>query len=153
MIEAEKQKEHEAVLTGHDYNRHLGLFVTSCAGGYVRIWNQDKLFLREISFPHRVDSVCFFNSEGDILVSHEKRVSMIDYERYTTKSFDYVAENQGKINIQLCSEELFEELKEKDDVVRGKKASIVHASNDEIPSPKRKTIATKNLPSELKLTH
>ena len=39
LIEAEKEKEHEARLTGHDYSRNLGLFVTSCAGGTVRIWS------------------------------------------------------------------------------------------------------------------
>lgn len=121
LIEAEKQKEHEARLTGHDYNRKLGLFVTSCAGGTVKIWSQDKQFLREIAFPHPVDSVCFFNTSGDLLVSHENRVSIILYERYSTKSFDYVNENRGKIKLQACSDELFEELKDKDDQVRGKK--------------------------------
>jgi hypothetical protein len=155
LIEAEKQKEHEAILTGHDYNRNLGLFVTSCAGGIVRIWSQDKLFLREISFPHPVDSVCFFNSRGDILVSHEKRVSRIDYERYTTGSFDYVAENQGKVNLLPCSEELFEELKEKDDVVRGKRPGLAGAKKGELESP-RKSHAfgspTREPPGELKVS-
>jgi len=30
LIESEKQKEHEAPLTGLDYNRNLELFVSSC---------------------------------------------------------------------------------------------------------------------------
>ena len=71
LIESEKSKEHEAPLTGLDYNKKLGLLESSCEGGSIRIWSPDKKFLREIAFPHKVDSVCFFNSTGDILVSHE----------------------------------------------------------------------------------
>jgi hypothetical protein len=137
LIEAEKQKEHESALTGHDYNRKLGLFVTSCAGGIVRIWSQDKQFLREIAFPHAVDSVCFFNCSGDILVSHEKRVSLVTYERYKTRSFDYVAENQGKVVLHLCSDELFEDMKDKDDQVRGKKPTLTKQKKEDADSPKK----------------
>lgn len=93
LLESEKSKEHEAPLTGLDYNRKLGLLVSSCEGGSIRVWSSDKKFLREIAFPHKVDSVCFFNASGDILVSHEKRVSVIAYERYRTESFEYVAKN------------------------------------------------------------
>lgn len=71
LLESEKQKEHEAPLTGLDYNRHLGLMVSSCEAGSIRIWSYDKKFVREISFPHKVDAVCFYNAKGDILVSHE----------------------------------------------------------------------------------
>ena len=93
LMESEKSKEHEAPLTGLDYNRKLGLLVSSCEGGSIRIWSPDKKFLREIAFPHKVDSVCFFNASGDILVSHEQRVSVIAYERYNTESFNYVTKN------------------------------------------------------------
>ena len=61
IIESEKQKEHESYLTGIDYNKKLGLIVSSCQGGIIRIWNLNKKFLREITFPHRIDSVCFYN--------------------------------------------------------------------------------------------
>ena len=117
--------------------------MTSCANGTVRIWSQDKQFLREITFPHAVDSVCFFNSLGDILVSHEKRVSLITYARYKTKSFDYVQEHQGKINLHQCSDDLFEELKEKDDQVRGKKLAILKQRDEESESP-RLSLASKS---------
>jgi len=90
LLESEKSKEHEAPLTGLDYNRKLGLMVSSCEGGSIRVWSPDKKFLREIAFPHSVDSVCFFNASGDILVSHESRVSVITYEVYKTQSFAYV---------------------------------------------------------------
>lgn len=75
LVESEKQKEHEAPLTGFDYNRRLGYVVTSCQGGSIKIWNREKKFLREIMFPHRIDSVCFANGRGDLLVSHDMRVS------------------------------------------------------------------------------
>ena len=90
LLETEKSKEHEAPLTGIDYNRKLGLVVSSCKEGMIRIWTLNKKFMREIFFPHGIDSVCFHNNEGDILVSHEKRISLIQYQRYKIAAFDYV---------------------------------------------------------------
>lgn len=48
-------------MTGLDYNNQLQLMVSSCQGGTIKIWSKDKLFLREINFPNKVDSVSFFN--------------------------------------------------------------------------------------------
>jgi hypothetical protein len=47
--------------------------VTSDHSGIIRIWSAKKKFLREIKFPpeHQIDSVCFVNAEGDLLVSHK----------------------------------------------------------------------------------
>ena len=90
LLESEKSKEHEAPLTGLDYNRRSGLMVSSCEDGNIRIWTLNKKFMREIMFPHKIDSVCFYNAEGDILVSHEKRISLILYQRYKVAAFDYV---------------------------------------------------------------
>lgn len=122
LIESEKQKEHEAPLTGLDYNRNLGLIVSSCAAGSIRIWSRDKKFLREIAFPHKVDSACFYNAAGDILVSHEQRVSLVAYARYKTDTFDYVAASKDPVRLVAASDELFDDLKAKDDQVRGKRA-------------------------------
>ena len=99
----------------------MGLTITSDESGVVRIWDQDKKFLREISFPHKVDSVCFYNADGDILVSHEKRVSLINYQRYKTSSFDYVIESREPVKLILVTDELFDHLRAKDEVARGKK--------------------------------
>ena len=115
LIESEKQKEHEAPLTGLDYNRKLGLIVSSCAAGSIRIWSRDKKFLREIAFPHKVDSACFYNAAGDILVSHEQRVSLVGYARYKTETFDYVAASKDPVRLVTASDELFDDLKAKDD--------------------------------------
>ena len=43
--------------------------------------------MREIQFPTPIDSVCFINEQGDILVSHVSRISKIKYETYWSVSF------------------------------------------------------------------
>lgn len=131
QIQSEKQKEHEAPLTALDYNKNLGLTITSDESGIIRIWDQDKKFLREIVFPHRVDSVCFYNAAGDILVSHEKRVSLINFKRYRTSSFNYVEDTRQPVKLIPATDELFENLKAKDEQVRGKKVTYVVESSDE----------------------
>lgn len=135
LVESEKQKEHESPLSGMDYNRKQGLIVSSCQGGSIRIWNTDKKFLREIALPHKADSVCFFNAEGDILVSHEKRVSLITAARYRTGTFDYVAERNDTARVVPVSDELFEELKLRDMSVREKKAQRRRTSIKETKPP------------------
>lgn len=69
-IESEKTREHDTQLTGFDYNSTLGLILTADQGGNIKVWTRSKKFLREFTLPTRVDSVCFLNSAGDILVSH-----------------------------------------------------------------------------------
>ena len=108
-------------MTGMDYNRKLDLVVSSCGGGSVRIWNTDKKFLREIALPHRADSVCFFNAQGDILISHEKRVSIIQASKYRTSTFDYITERNEQAKLVPVSDELFDEMKKKEMAVREKK--------------------------------
>ena len=88
-IEQEKQREHDSTLTGYDYNKFVNLLVTSDANGMLRLWTRDKKFIREIQFPHPIDSVCFLNTRGDLLVSHEERISVIKFDTYWTKSFDH----------------------------------------------------------------
>lgn len=88
-VEQEKQREHDSPLTGYDYNKFVNLLVTSDSAGMLRLWTRDKKFIREIQFPHPIDSVCFLNTRGDLLVSHEERISVIKFETYWTKSFDH----------------------------------------------------------------
>lgn len=115
-IESEKAREHDCELTGCDYNPRLGLIVTSDKNGVIRIWNKDKKFLREIHFPNPVDSVCFLNIEGDILVSHSKRISHIKFTSYWTKIFDYYGIS-NKIDDPVLNE------------IRKENESILHDSN------------------------
>ena len=89
VIDNEKQKEHDAKVTGVDSSRHVRLIVTSDLGGNIKLWSLDKRFMREIHFPDPVDGVCFLNEKGDILVSHVHRISKIRYETYWTSSFTH----------------------------------------------------------------
>lgn len=89
FVETEKQREHDCQITGCDFNPYRGLLVTADVGGVIRIWNKDKRFLREMQFPHQVDSVCFFDQNCDLLVSHENRISLIPFKNYWTKTFDH----------------------------------------------------------------
>lgn len=72
-----------------DYNPILKIIVTSDSKGVVRLWSRDKKFIREIVFPTKVDSACFLNSAGDLLISHAKRISCIKFTTYWSKVFDY----------------------------------------------------------------
>jgi WD40 repeat protein len=95
-IESEKAREHDCDLAGYDYNPTLKLLVTGDRNGSIRIWNRDKKFLREILFPDQIDSVCFLNDKGDLMVSHSKRISKIEFGSYWTKIFDYYGITKSK---------------------------------------------------------
>lgn len=89
LVETDKAKEHEAPLTALDFHRGLNLVATSCSGGQVKLWSTanvrglgDKQLLREINFPNRVDSVCFINEKGDLLVGHDRRLSLVKFITY-----------------------------------------------------------------------
>ena len=58
------------------------MIMTSCVGGVVKLWTPLKQLLREIQFVGGVDAVCFLNDKGDILVGHDKRISVIKFENY-----------------------------------------------------------------------
>ena len=81
-IETEKTKEHENQLTSMDYHKKLHLIVTSCASGIIKLWSSYKHLLKEIQFKNKIDAVTFLNEQGDLLIAHDKRVSVIKYENY-----------------------------------------------------------------------
>jgi len=89
LVENEKQKEHDSTVTGVDSSKYVRLIVTSDSGGSIKLWSLEKRFMREIVFPHPIDSVCFLNQQGDILVSHVQRISKIRYDAYWTSSFTH----------------------------------------------------------------
>jgi WD40 repeat protein len=72
MINVQSPKEHDLPLTGFDWLKSLKLIVTSDRSGSIRIWSDKKKFIREIKFPASdpIDSVCFINPQGDLIVSH-----------------------------------------------------------------------------------
>ena len=51
--------------------------MTSCKGGVIKLWTMDMQLIREIKFPKSIESAVFGNEKGDILVSHEGRITQI----------------------------------------------------------------------------
>jgi hypothetical protein len=88
-VDTEKIREHDCNVTGSDYNTNLQMLVTSDEKGFIRLWNHNKKYLREIQMPTPCDSICFRNPRGDLLVSHSNRVSLIKLETYWTRVLDY----------------------------------------------------------------
>ncbi len=89
LVDNEKQKEHDSKVTGIDSSQFVKLIVTSDVGGSIKIWSLEKRFMREIQFPHAIDSISFMNKEGDLLVSHVQRISKIKFATYWTSSFTH----------------------------------------------------------------
>jgi len=89
LVETDKSREHEAPLTAIDFHKNLNLCVTACQGGQVKIWATnnlkglgDKQLIREINFPNKVEAVSFLNEFGDIVVGHDRRLSVIKFQTY-----------------------------------------------------------------------
>jgi hypothetical protein len=110
--------------------------VSSCEGGLVKIWTTnnikslgDKQMIREITFPDKVDSVCFMNENGDIMVAHDKRISVIKFQTYwpfrdergqldtnaVLESRDY----KLAVKVSEINDSLFLNMKKRDDIARG----------------------------------
>lgn len=91
ILQTQSSREHELPLTGFDYLKTLNLIVTADRSGCIRIWTGSKKFIREIQFPldHQIDSVCFFNAQGDLLISHNSSISLVKFETYWTPTFSH----------------------------------------------------------------
>jgi len=57
--------------------------------------------MRSIKFPTKVDSICFLNPRGDLLVSHATKVSQIKFTAYWNKVFDYYGITDSKLDGEL----------------------------------------------------
>lgn len=101
-LETEKDCEHDCRVTGFDFNVQRQLMVTCDEKGAIRVWNRDKRFLREISFPTKIDSVSFLNTRGDLLVAHAQRISVVHFQTYWTKTFDYFGLTQSSQDPELA---------------------------------------------------
>lgn len=101
LVENEKQKEHDQKVTGVDSSKYVKLIVTSDTSGSIKMWSLEKRFMREIQFPHPIDSVCFLNKSGDILVSHVQRISKIRFATYWTSSFTHFGFTETTDDIHL----------------------------------------------------
>jgi hypothetical protein len=66
--------------------------------------------MREMTFPNKILSACFCDGSADILVSHDDRVSLLTYERYYTKTFEYLRDCPEHIKkIELPDQSIFKE--------------------------------------------
>jgi WD40 repeat protein len=89
--------EHEDELESIDFLSDSKIFVTGGKDGCVKVRNIKKELVREIKFPEPITSVCFLNSEGDILVGHVGKVSSIlakDYKPFEIKSLSLPGEEE-----------------------------------------------------------
>jgi hypothetical protein len=119
-----------------DFHRKLNLIVSSCEGGLVKIWTTnnikslgDKQMIREITFPDKVDSVCFMNENGDIMVAHDKRISVIKFQTYwpfrdergqlDTNAVLEPRDYKAAVKVSEINDSLFLNMKKRDDIARG----------------------------------
>lgn len=58
------------------------MFISGSLDCYAKIWNIRRELIREIKFPEPVYCVSFLNENGDILVGHQGKVSMVSREDY-----------------------------------------------------------------------
>ena len=67
--------------------------------GFVKIWNQKKELIREISFGEPISSVQFLNQEGDILIAHGNKVSFISHQ--SKGGYGLSVPNQEKADLEF----------------------------------------------------
>jgi len=83
FLKTELNWEHDHQVLGTDIlNNEKKLFASGSSDNYVKIWSMQKDLVREIHFPERIYSVCFLNPNGDLLVGHLGKVSLITREDY-----------------------------------------------------------------------
>ena len=117
-----------------DSNKFCKLIVTSDESGIIRLWNLDKKFMREIQFPTPIDSVCFMNANGDILVSHVERISLIRFESYWNTTFTHfgITKPTDPVHLKYKEEEATLESELLDDfVLEATPALRIPTSNEE----------------------
>lgn len=110
-----------------------GLFVTGGEDGFAKVWGNNKELIREIRFPDSITTVCFLNSNCDILVGHGSKVSIIlasDYKPFESIDLEDSSED-SKLNLSLVRKEIvsdrtFEKLKQKEDELKSELKTQTH---------------------------
>ena len=118
--------EHEQSISDIAYFSKKNMFITSSADGYVKVWNIKKELIREIKFPEPVYSVSFLNEEGDLLVGHHGKVSIVAAKDYAPheipKLFNPPQEDLDKFyhkhRSNIVDSDTYLVLKQKDDEVK-----------------------------------
>lgn len=81
-VSTSDHNEHDSPIVGFDYLASKEIFITCCKQGIVKIWDNNKNLIREISFSDPITSVCFLNEDGDILIAHTDKSTLIFNEKY-----------------------------------------------------------------------
>ena len=74
-----KLDEHEGGLGAIDYHPQLQMFVSGGPDATVKIFNVKKEIFKEVRFPQPVTGVVFMNPAGDLMISHNEKVSVVYY--------------------------------------------------------------------------
>lgn len=77
-----KSNEHEIDLTCLFIDNESGWILTADKEGLVKVWTDSKELIAELQFPENVSSVKFLNSDKDILVGHQTRISLVKAHSY-----------------------------------------------------------------------
>jgi len=125
FIRTETSFDHDKKVHDVESFPRLNLFITGSLDGYAKVWNVKKELIREIKFPEKVYSVSFLNPDGDILVGHHGKVSMVSHNDYNP--FELPKESQPSAEelelfyqrkAKLADEELYLSLKKRDDDIK-----------------------------------
>ncbi|XP_048581685.1 uncharacterized protein LOC5517160 isoform X2 [Nematostella vectensis] len=74
-------RDHQGPIISVDANRSLGIFCSSSTDGFVKLWDQQKMLLREIALDDTLTAVCFLNLKGDIIIGLKQQLFFISHEK------------------------------------------------------------------------
>lgn len=81
-MKTDQSHAHDGPISQVDTLPLSGLFVSGSRDCTAKVWNARRQLLREIKFPEQVLGVTFLNENGDILVGHEGKVSLVKASDY-----------------------------------------------------------------------
>lgn len=155
FIRTETSFDHDRKVHDVESFPRLNLFITGSLDGYAKVWNVKKELIREIKFPEKVYSVSFLNPDGDILVGHHGKVSMVshtDYNPFELPKESRPSEEELELFYQrkakLADEELYLSLKKRDDDIK-KQNMLMRAS---LPRDQGTTEQQQSQEAEVKTT-
>ena len=96
--------DHENQVTGIDIYEKEKLWLSTSEDGTIKLWNWDKLLIREIKFPHPLNSGVILNSHLDILIGFENMIYVCRAKKYRPKAIqiqDSFADQESIIYIYI----------------------------------------------------
>ncbi|CEG36011.1 WD40/YVTN repeat-like-containing domain [Plasmopara halstedii] len=62
-----KDDDHDTIVCAGDFLDEKRLVLTTSIDAIVKIWDQERVLLRQVKFATAVSCLCFFNADGDLL--------------------------------------------------------------------------------------